>query len=150
MTVRDQDHLYQILDETQRAILGTVGAGGQPQVVPIVFVRIDDTLWSPVDGKRKSGRPLQRVVNVRRDARVTVLLDHYEADWQRLWWLRLDGEARIVAPEADAARMAISALRAKYPQYQSVEVQRRDAPLLCIQWHNARFWQASARGDDGS
>jgi len=27
---------------------------------------------------------------------VTLLVDHYHADWERLWWVRADGVASIV------------------------------------------------------
>ncbi len=47
---------------------------------------------------------MARTRNVRRDPKVSLLLDHYEDDWKRLWWLRVDGSAAVhnpADPEAD-------------------------------------------------
>ena len=41
-----------------------------------------------------------------------MLVDHYEDDWSKLWWVRLRGTARIVEDPR-----AVELLPAKYPQY---------------------------------
>lgn len=99
------------------ARLATLAPDGRPELVPIAFAESGGMLWSPIDGKPKAGRELGRARNLRHDTRVCLLLDHYDADWERLWWLRLDGRAQLVSGRgADAARAA-DALRAKYPRY---------------------------------
>ena len=40
----------------------------------------------------------------RANPRVELLLDEYDADWSRLWWLRIEGEARVVSPRRSVAR----------------------------------------------
>jgi PPOX class probable F420-dependent enzyme len=47
-----------------------------------------------------------------------VLADHYEDDWERLWWVRVDGQARIIS---EAAEMAgpIRLLMERYAQYRA-------------------------------
>ena len=109
------------LDTWPVARLATSGPDGAPHQVPIVFAHQDGRLWSPIDGKPKPGGELTRVRNVRERPAVSVLLDDYGEDWSRLWWIRLDGHARVVQPEApdrDPALAAVlEALRAKYPQY---------------------------------
>jgi len=35
----------------------------------------------------------------------TVLVDHYEDDWGRLWWVSLRGRARVLDAEEEAERM---------------------------------------------
>jgi hypothetical protein len=44
------------------------------------------------------------------------VVDHYDEDWTRLWWIRVDGTTRVLesGSERDAA---IDALTAKYAQY---------------------------------
>ena len=66
----------------------------------IVFVRVGECLWSPVDGKPKAGSELARVRNIRERPEVGLLLDEYTEDWKRLWWIRIDANARVVRPEA--------------------------------------------------
>ena len=46
-------------------------------------------------------------------------VDHYSDDWTTLWWVRLDGNARIVGREEAEVAAALAALTAKYPQYQA-------------------------------
>ena len=55
-----------------------------------------DTLYSAVDEKPKRTHRLQRLRNIEVNPRVEVLIDHYDDDWSRLWWVRLRGSARIV------------------------------------------------------
>jgi PPOX class probable F420-dependent enzyme len=85
----------------QVARLATINADGGPHLVPIVFAIHGETLYTAVDAKPKRSRRLRRIENARRRTDVTVLADHYEADWNRLWWVRLEGRARVL--EADVA-----------------------------------------------
>jgi len=103
--------------------------------VPIVFVRHKNIFWSPVDGKPKSGGELSRVRNVRKNPNVSFLLDSYEQDWSKLWWIRIEGIANIVEVEYDTnADIAdiVRALRCKYPQYQDIPVLRKPETLIAI------------------
>jgi PPOX class probable F420-dependent enzyme len=126
-------------------------AHGTPRLVPIVFAWHAERIWSPIDAKRKrrgDPRSLARVEDVLRDPRVCVLLDHYEADWSRLWWLRLDGEAEVVSASAAGSDPlldgAAAALRAKYPQYAEVSMFLGRPTLLAIRVVASRSWCASA------
>jgi len=94
------------------AILATTAPSGRPRLVPICFVIEGDTLYTAVDEKPKRTRRLKRLANIEANPRVEVLIDHYEDDWSRLWWVRLRGTARIVDD-----RRAVELLAAKYPQY---------------------------------
>jgi PPOX class probable F420-dependent enzyme len=49
---------------------------------------------------------------------VAVLVDRYEEDWSRLWWVRIRGSARVVEEGADLERAA-AAVAEKYAQYGS-------------------------------
>ena len=97
------------------ARLATTGPAG-PHLVPVCFALAGDALYSAVDWKAKSGRPLRRLANIAAEPRVSLLADHYEEDWTRLWWVRADGTARILRGGA-AAAAALRTLAEKYPQY---------------------------------
>jgi PPOX class probable F420-dependent enzyme len=86
-------------------------------VVPCCFVLDSDTLYSAVDAKPKTTLALRRLENIRSNGAVSLLVDHYEEDWTRLWWVRIDGTGRI-ADEVER-RAAIDLLAAKYEQYRS-------------------------------
>jgi hypothetical protein len=64
-----------------------------------------------------------------------VLIDHYEDDWSRLWWVRLRGTAHVL----DDAR-AIELLAAKYPQYRD---RRPQGPVIAVRIEERSAWRAS-------
>lgn len=133
------------------ARLATGGMEGRPHVVPVVFARArgasgEALLWSPIDGKPKAGLELERVRSIAHAPLASLLLDHYDVDWTRLWWLRVDATARIVRAadpdaEPDVAR-AVAALRAKYPQYERIPVLRDPPTLLALRPTAVRSWCA--------
>ncbi len=97
--------------------LATVGADGLPHVVPICFALIEATAYSAVDHKPKRHPRLRRIANIEATGHATLLVDHYDEDWSALWWVRLDGSARVVVHELNEAGDALAALAAKYEQY---------------------------------
>ena len=122
------------------ARLGTLDPDGRVHLVPIVFVLDGDTLYSAVDAKPKRSRTLRRIENARERPDATVLVDEYDEDWSRLWWVRLRGRARVLDDGEEAAR-ALALLAEKYEQY------RRDAPgypVLAVDVHEWRGWDASS------
>ena len=127
------------------ARLASIGTHEQAHLVPIVFVCIDGVIYSPVDGKPKRDGVLQRLRNVARQSSVSVLLDHYDADWRRLWWLRIDADSAVESSDGDStfdfARIA-QALRAKYPQYRSIDVYRDTPTLLRVVPRRHTAWSA--------
>ena len=69
-----------------------------------------------MDYKPKRTQQLKRLDNIAANPRVAVLADHYEDDWSRLWWVRVDGTAEVV-DTGPLWERAVAALAAKYPQY---------------------------------
>lgn len=115
----DDDFVLEALVGARRGILGTIGPEGWPHLVPIVFaVLAGGEIVTAVDHKPKSTRNLKRLRNIERDPRVTLLVDSYDDDWSRLWWVRVDGVAHVseLAPPG-----ASEALSEKYGPY-------RDSP----------------------
>src|SRR6266702_1841713 len=104
------------ISEMPVARLATVDAACRPHVVPICFVVDGDTIYFAVDAKPKRTSDLKRLRNIAANPAVSVLVDHYEDDWKRLWWVRADGAARLIADRARAER-ALDLLARKYPQY---------------------------------
>jgi PPOX class probable F420-dependent enzyme len=98
--------------------LATLGADGRPHLVPICFALEEDTLYSAVDEKPKRSKRLKRIENIRRRPDVALIVDHYEEDWTRLWWIRMDGTASVLddGPEREHG---LALLGAKYEQYRA-------------------------------
>ena len=133
-----------LLDTWPVACLATLAPDGAPHQVPVVFARQGDTIYTPIDGKPKGERVLARVRHIERDPRTSLLLDDYVDDWTRLWWLRVDGEARVVRDGEARASAAVAALRQKYPQYADVAVLRERPTLIAIRTRNVTSWCAGA------
>lgn len=120
------------------ARLATVDGQGRPHVVPICFALADDVLYSAVDSKPKRSPRLKRLENIRANPNVTVLVDHYEDDWSRLWWVRLRGRGRVLEGGEERDR-ALALLADKYPQYRAQPLV--DA-VIAIDLDEWREWRA--------
>jgi PPOX class probable F420-dependent enzyme len=120
------------------ARLATIDPDGRPHLVPIVFALDGDTLYSAVDRKPKRSQRLRRIENARARPEVTILVDHYEDDWSRLWWIRVRGRARVLDDGAERER-ALALLVEKYPQYRA---EPPDGPVLAVDVADVREWSA--------
>ena len=123
------------------ARMATVTPEGAPHLVPIVFAAEDDVVYSIVDAKPKRSPKLRRLANIAANPHVTLLVDHYDEDWDTLWWVRADGTATVVeeGPERDRA---VELLRAKYPQYRDWAEPIGGAVVIRVdRW---RSWSLSA------
>jgi PPOX class probable F420-dependent enzyme len=125
------------------ARLATVDATGRPHLVPFCFVLDGDDLLSAVDAKPKSTTRLRRLDNVRSNPRVSVLVDHYEDDWRRLWWVRLDGRADVLdeGPERDRG---LELLAEKYDQYRETPPA---GPVIVVEIEGRAAWHAGETGE---
>jgi PPOX class probable F420-dependent enzyme len=126
------------LTGSRHARLATVSEDGKPHVVPIVFAVDGDMLYFAVDSKPKRTSNLKRLKNIAANPAVAVLADHSDDDWTKLWWVRVDGTARIVTDEADAQR-AIDLLTQRYRQY---ETERPGGPVVAIHINRLTGWSA--------
>ncbi|WP_205875814.1 TIGR03668 family PPOX class F420-dependent oxidoreductase [Mycobacterium camsae] len=120
------------------ARLATITHDGTPHLVPVVFALDGDVIYTAVDGKPKRTRRLRRLANIEHNPAVSLLVDHYAEDWTRLWWVRVDGTATVVA-DGDVVRTGYRLLRAKYPQYQSVSM---DGPVIAVSATRWSSWHA--------
>jgi PPOX class probable F420-dependent enzyme len=101
-----------------------------------VFALVDDVIHSAVDSKPKRHTALRRLANIAHEPRVSVLADHYDDDWTRLWWVRADGDARVL----DSSPAGLAALTAKYPQYLAAPP---PGPFLRIEVRRWSSWSAT-------
>jgi PPOX class probable F420-dependent enzyme len=116
-----------------------VTAAGRPRVIPCCFALDGDIAYSAVDHKPKRTPRLARLDDIRAHPAVCLVIDHYEDDWSKLWWVRLDGTARVVE-DGPAWERGVELLVAKYRQYQD---QRPAGPVIVIAVEHRRSWSAS-------
>ncbi len=135
----DADEMRRRIDGAQVARLATVGRDGRPHIVPITFAMNDATIYFAIDFKPKKTTDLQRLRNIEANPSVSVLVDHYEADWTKLWWVRVDGSARIVIDGA-LFENGIALLTQRYAPYRSA---RPVGPVVAIAVERMTGWSAS-------
>lgn len=147
-----------ILDGGQRAFaaaartatLATIAPSGRPRLVPICFVVGEDDhlgrprLYTPLDDKpKRSADPheLARVQDLLVLPEASLLVDRWSEDWSRLAWLRLHARGILLEPEPherEEHAAAVTALRAKYPQYTSHALE--DRPIIRLTVDRALSW----------
>lgn len=121
------------------ARLATVGADGRPHIVPICFALDEQTLYFAVDSKPKQTTNLKRLRNIAANPAISVLVDHYEADWDKLWWVRLDGVARVVTDDGEVKK-ALRLLAARYSQYRATTPA---GPVVAVAIAGMTGWSAT-------
>ena len=128
-----------LLNRTPVGHLATADGSGRPYVVPFCFVCDGGQIYSVLDAKPKSTdlRRLRRVRNILDNPRVSLVIDHYESDWSKLWFLLVQGTAELLEPDAEHAN-ALARLRAKYPQYRQMDL--GENPMIRITPERVTGW----------
>ena len=88
-------HLKTIIDKATVARLATVDSECKPHLIPVVFVFDNDCYFIPIDEKTKQPKPenLKRVKNIQQNPNVALLIDEYNEDWTRLYFIIIQGKA---------------------------------------------------------
>lgn len=90
-----------------------------------------------VDHKPKRHSNLKRLRNIQENPAVSLLVDHFDEDWGQLWWVRADGQARVLE-NVDADEL-VQALLSKYDQYRD---RRPSGPVIEVQVNRWSGWVA--------
>jgi len=114
-------------------------------VVPVCFVLLGDTLYHAIDAKPKSAAPgeLRRVRNVRTNPSAALLIDHYDENWNRLWYVLLRGRATLLDHGPEQQR-ALAALKRKYRQYRTTTPLAGDALVIALAVERTSHWRPSS------
>ena len=127
------------LSDSPVALLATVTPDGRPHAVPVCFALDGDVVYFAVDHKPKRTRQLQRLRNIAANPSVAMLVQHYEHDWDRLWWVRVDGSARVLE-DGERGRRALELLTDRYPQYRT---HPPEGPVVEIAVDSISGWSAT-------
>lgn len=136
----EQTEALERLARTRVGRFATSGPGDGPHVVPVTFTVVGTALVHMVDHKPKTTYRLKRILNLEDEARASLLVDHYDEDWETLWWVRVDGHATVVSsgPEWEIAR---AALTDKYSQYAETPP---DGPAIYLSIDRVTSWESTS------
>ncbi len=133
------DSQARLLVESSVGHLATADADGAPHVIPVCFAFDGQAIYSVLDQKpkRASLSRLKRVRNIQANPKVALVVDHYEEDWQRLWYLLITGDAQLLLEGREQAE-AIKLLRQKYRQYRDMDIDQNPVikitPARVVSW----------------
>ena len=142
-------HIKTIINKAKVARLATVDIKCTPYLVPVVFVfdNDNDYYFIPINEKTKRSRPenLKRVRNIKENPNVALLIDEYNEDWTKLYFIMIQGKASIIGgkkleqDEIPLLEKAHKLLSNKYPQYQNIGIGKyiiMIIPQKVIAWKN--------------
>ena len=132
----DTDQMRERVGEARSGVLSTITGEGRPHAVPCCFVLEGEVVYSAVDAKPKSTLALRRLENLAANPTACLLVDCYDDDWSKLWWIRVDGTGRVLADGTERDH-ALDLLAAKYPQYQAT---RPPGPVIALDIAVWRAW----------
>ena len=138
MTTNKQE-INQIIYRARVARLATANSKAIPHIVPVVFAFDGEKYYIPVDEKTKTTKPdkLRRIKNIEVNPAVALLIDEYNEDWKKLFFVMIQGNASILGrgrgnEEEDQQeydndddkllKIAHKLLFQKYPQYQHIAI----------------------------
>lgn len=129
------------------ARLATLDANRKPHIIPICFAYDGSLFYTAIDRKPKRVAPtrLTRLKNISITPQVALIIDEYDEDWSRLWYVLVRGEAKLVSTAAERER-AHAQLTAKYPQYRAGML-AEDAPIVRITPQRMTSWGTIDRQD---
>ena len=138
------DDVRATLESARHGYLSTASAEADPHLQPVVFQVVADSIYIAIDEKPKTTLRLRRLTNIESNPKFALLVDHYDDDWNQLWWILLRGPAEALWPsewEQEEASTVIAALRDKYQQYESMGLEER--PLLKLTPDRVTRWSAT-------
>lgn len=100
ITMSDEE-IAAYLERSRTATLATIGASGLPHLVAMWYAVIDGDIW--IETKARS----QKAVNIRRDPRVTVLIEDGET-YDTLRGVSFEGTAEVVEDPESLWKVGVS------------------------------------------
>jgi len=130
-----------LIAKSKVARLATVDRNSISYVVPVVFVFHNNSFYIPLDEKTKSvnTRKLKRVKNIEKNSNVTLLIDEYQNNWKKLYFLMIHGKAAIVEQKREKLINEVHKLLiSKYSQYKKIGIVNS---CIKIRPQKAIFWK---------
>lgn len=132
-----------LLEAARIGHLATASVEGRPHVIPVCFASDGHFIYSVLDQKPKRAAltRLRRVRNIQANSQVSLVVDHYDEDWRRLWYILVSGGAELLV-EGNERNSSIVLLRAKYLQYREMDIDQN--PVIKITPDRVVSWGTDA------
>ncbi len=142
MSLKLNQKTMALIKEAKVARLATVDQKLHPYVVPAVFVFHENSFFIPLDEKKKTvnSKNLKRVKNIEKNPNVTLLIDKYQNDWKKLFFLMIHGKAKVIDGNSKLIDKIHKLLISKYPQYKKIGIGNS---CIKIEPTKVRFWSNS-------
>ena len=108
--------------------------------MPICFAFDGSVFYTAIDRKPKrvQADQLARLKHITASPQVALLVDEYNDDWSRLWYVLVRGTAELISDLVERGH-ALELLRAKYQQYRSGML-ADDPPIVRITPERINTW----------
>ena len=136
-------YLKTIIDKATVARLATVDSECKPHLIPVVFVFDNGYYFIPIDENKPEN--LKRIKNIQQNPNVALLIDEYNEDWRKLYFIMIQGKASIIGGkeleqnEQVLLEKAHKMLSGKYDQYEEIGIGHyiiMIVPQKVITWKN--------------
>ena len=123
------------------AHLATCDKDEIPTVVPVCYVFIDGIIYTPIDKKSKRVAPskLKRVKNILSNPNVSLVMDEYHDDWDKLSYIIIVGKAKLLDHGVEHSN-ALDHLCNKYEQYREMKLNTLGLPVIRITPEKVISW----------
>ncbi len=154
----DDAFVQTAINHARVARFSTIDYENMPHTVPVVFAFDGHCYYIPLDMKRKTQpfEKLKRVRNIRHNPNVALLIDEYDEDWSKLFFVMIQGKAYLLNDKEEkendnsiydnnntknhsSLKDIHKLLYQKYPQYKKVGIGRyciTIQPEKIIYWSN--------------
>lgn len=113
--------------------MATVDKLGNPLILPVCFAYDDGFIYSPIDKKPKrvSANKLKRVRNIIDNPNISLVIDKYVENWNKLYYVIIIGRADVIYSGGEYKR-SLKILTEKYDQYRKMGLEHLGAPVIKI------------------
>ena len=96
----DKDYIQSLVNDARVARLASIDfEEAKPHIVPVVFVFDGSSYYVPIDKKPKRDADperLRRVRNIQQNPNVALLIDEYNEDWSKLFFIMIQGKGSLI------------------------------------------------------
>jgi PPOX class probable F420-dependent enzyme len=97
---RHNNYIQSLVNNARVARLATIDfEEAKPHIVPVVFVFDGNSYFVPIDKKPKRDADperLRRVRNIQQNPNVALLIDEYNEDWSKLFFVMIQGKGSLI------------------------------------------------------